>query len=264
MREEAYKILKTAIGEHREQLLGSRQVCLGVLRDFGGREHPEVNLFADAVEANIPDRLLRSQPITQDIINALAENFAQTKLLDSHASKFTVACWADALGLYHLQSEALMNVGNVVKPAKIVQAFSQQSLQGINLYYPSQGYYAPSQITPSVKMSWTRIFWSFNGRIPRRTYWGASGILVGSFCIIALLSESVAFSGFLSMLIAFSIFPFIWMFLAIHVKRWHDCGKHGLMVLIYLLPHLGVIWAFIECGCVRGSIGDNKYGKDPN
>lgn len=100
MKEDAYKILKTAIEEHREQLLVSRQTCLGILRDFGGREHPEVNLLADAVEEDIPDRLLRSQPITQDIIDSLAGSFAATKFLDAQASKFAVSSWADALGVF--------------------------------------------------------------------------------------------------------------------------------------------------------------------
>jgi|GEM_PF-476958 len=107
MKQEAYQILKTAIIEHRELLLSSNKVCLGVLRDYGGREHPEVKLFAEALEENIPDRLLRSQPITQDVIDNLASNFATTGFHDPEVSTFVVSSWADALGLYKLEPSIL-------------------------------------------------------------------------------------------------------------------------------------------------------------
>lgn len=109
MKQQAYEILKTAIVEHREQLLSGRQMCLGLLRDYGGREHPEVNLFADAVEENIPDRLLRSQPVTQQIIDSLAGDFASNRLYDGQAAKFVVSSWADALGLLTLEPPILTN-----------------------------------------------------------------------------------------------------------------------------------------------------------
>ena len=57
--------------------------------------------------------------------------------------------------------------------------------------------------------------------------------------------------------------PWIWITLAIQVKRWHDRGKSGAMALISFIPYVGGIWVFIECGCLRGNVGDNKYGKDP-
>ena len=109
MKQEAYNILKSAIGEHRELLLSGKQPCLGLLRDYGGREHPEVNLLADAVEDNIPDRLLRSQPVTQQIIDGLAGDFASKRLYDSQAAKFVVSSWADALGLLTLEPSILTN-----------------------------------------------------------------------------------------------------------------------------------------------------------
>jgi uncharacterized RDD family membrane protein YckC len=109
MKQEAYNILKSAIEEHREVLLSGKQPCLGLLRDYGGREHPEVNLLADAVEDNIPDRLLRSQPVTQQIIDGLAGDFASKRLYDSQAAKFVVSSWADALGLLTLEPSILTN-----------------------------------------------------------------------------------------------------------------------------------------------------------
>jgi len=102
MKQEAHEILKRAIAQHREQLLSGKHACLGILWDYGGREHPEVNLLADAVEEHIPDRLLHSQPVTGDIIVCLAESFAAKRLYDSNAAKFAVASWADALGIFQI------------------------------------------------------------------------------------------------------------------------------------------------------------------
>jgi hypothetical protein len=105
MKEDAYKILKFAIEEHREQLLGSRQACLGILRDFGGREHPEINLLADAVEEGIPNNLLSSQVISNETIDRLIDKFSSSRFLDPGAAKFAVASWADALGLLEIQTD---------------------------------------------------------------------------------------------------------------------------------------------------------------
>jgi len=102
VKQEAHEILKRALAQHREQLLSGKHACLGILWDYGGREHLEVNLLADAVEEHIPDRLLHSQPVTGDIIGHLAESFAAKRLYDSNAAKFAVASWADALGLFQL------------------------------------------------------------------------------------------------------------------------------------------------------------------
>ena len=56
--------------------------------------------------------------------------------------------------------------------------------------------------------------------------------------------------------------PFIWINLAMSVKRWHDRNKSSWWVLINAIPYIGGIWTFIECGCLRGTVGDNHYGPD--
>ena len=40
--------------------------------------------------------------------------------------------------------------------------------------------------------------------------------------------------------------PFIWISLAVSVKRWHDRDKSGWWILIGLVPLIGSIWQFIE------------------
>jgi uncharacterized membrane protein YhaH (DUF805 family) len=51
--------------------------------------------------------------------------------------------------------------------------------------------------------------------------------------------------------------------MAIYVKRWQDRDKSGWWILIGFVPIIGGIWAFVECGCLRGTMGDNRYGPDP-
>ena len=54
-----------------------------------------------------------------------------------------------------------------------------------------------------------------------------------------------------------------WMHLAVFTKRWHDRDKSGWMILINILPVIGLIWTFIECGLLDGTPGPNKYGPSP-
>ena len=47
------------------------------------------------------------------------------------------------------------------------------------------------------------------------------------------------------------------------VKRLHDHNKSGWWCLIYFIPIAGWVWALIECGFLRGTVGDNRYGPLP-
>jgi uncharacterized membrane protein YhaH (DUF805 family) len=57
--------------------------------------------------------------------------------------------------------------------------------------------------------------------------------------------------------------PLIWISLALQVKRWHDRDKSGAWVFIGFIPLIGPIWALVECGFLRGTVGPNRYGNDP-
>jgi uncharacterized membrane protein YhaH (DUF805 family) len=50
---------------------------------------------------------------------------------------------------------------------------------------------------------------------------------------------------------------------AIYTKRWHDRGKSGWWSLIVLVPIIGPLWMFIECGFLGGEDGSNTYGPNP-
>jgi uncharacterized membrane protein YhaH (DUF805 family) len=108
------------------------------------------------------------------------------------------------------------------------------------------------------------IAFGFQGRIPRRVYWG--GMLVNLFLYFAsmmLIGGLFGRSDLAQFLILVSYVPFFWIWLALHVKRWHDRGKSGLWVFIQLVPCIGPLWQFIETGCLRGTVGANRFGPDP-
>lgn len=117
------------------------------------------------------------------------------------------------------------------------------------------------------KMSWTALFWSFKGRIPRRQYWAAFGIWIGIILILSvvagIVSQSPASAQATMIFLLLLMIPFCWSSFAIQTKRWHDRGKSGAMLLINLIPYIGGIWSLVECGCMRGTEGTNEYGDDP-
>jgi uncharacterized membrane protein YhaH (DUF805 family) len=55
----------------------------------------------------------------------------------------------------------------------------------------------------------------------------------------------------------------LWPTIAVAAKRWHDRDKSAWWLLIVLLPLLGLIWALVELGGLRGTPGPNRFGDVP-
>jgi uncharacterized membrane protein YhaH (DUF805 family) len=107
------------------------------------------------------------------------------------------------------------------------------------------------------------LLFSFRGRIPRRMFWLMTIVawvsLFGSVYVGAIwIPEEV-----LQFLVILPVVIFIWVSLAIQVKRWHDRAKSGWWILVGLVPVIGPIWATAETGFCRGTFGFNQYGRDP-
>jgi uncharacterized membrane protein YhaH (DUF805 family) len=106
-----------------------------------------------------------------------------------------------------------------------------------------------------------QILFSFQGRIPRRTYWiwGVGVLLVVAvffFILLGILGVKDQTTTYLVNALL------LWPSLAITVKRWHDRDKSAWWLLIVLVPIIGALWAFIECGFLRGTVGPNRFGED--
>jgi uncharacterized membrane protein YhaH (DUF805 family) len=131
---------------------------------------------------------------------------------------------------------------------------------------PSAGVWAPG-------MSLQKFLFSFDGRVSRAPYWLAllavlfidSAVfgIVGGFELLdgdTMAGERKGPSRLWALLI---VVPSFWVGLVLSVKRWHDRNKSGRWVLINLVPVVGWLWHFIECGVLRGTVGPNRFGQDP-
>lgn len=141
-------------------------------------------------------------------------------------------------------------------------------------------------------MDWGNLFFTFSGRTNRAKYWLAVLIYLAVYVVLAIFGFLTdnnaiyqAINGMLNIVIFISS-------LAVGVKRLHDRAKSGwYLLLFYIVPGIlgtagivvgtfmedavliaGVlgllafaigVWAFVEMGCLRGTVGPNQYGPDP-
>ena len=141
-------------------------------------------------------------------------------------------------------------------------------------------------------MNWGHLFFTFDGRANRARFWIAGLIFAVIYAVMTIIDyvtdQSVVFQALNGMLIIVILIASI----AVGVKRLHDSNKSGwYLLLFYLVPSVLVVigvligafvedstiiatvlgllafaiavWAFIEMGCLRGTIGINQYGPDP-
>jgi uncharacterized membrane protein YhaH (DUF805 family) len=140
-------------------------------------------------------------------------------------------------------------------------------------------------------MPMSQLLFSFQGRLNRQPYWLTSIAIV--VLIILLIAFALAMFGVhdfwaggttLALLVILYI-PLLWVGLALGAKRLHDRDKSAWwLLLFYPVPsllsgaanridgggfilHLAgfaiTVWAFVELGCLRGTVGPNRYGPDP-
>ncbi len=93
------------------------------------------------------------------------------------------------------------------------------------------------------------------------------GLVIGVLAVfMGFFGERNSSSGpgvlLVVLMIPLGIYIF-WVGLAVGVKRWHDRDKSGWWMLIGIIPYIGGIWQLIECGCLRGTEGPNRFGGDP-
>tara|TARA_A200000113_G_scaffold44776_2_gene36293 strand:+ start:2689 stop:3066 length:378 start_codon:yes stop_codon:yes gene_type:complete len=109
----------------------------------------------------------------------------------------------------------------------------------------------------------------FNSRARRKEYWMFTLVnFIISLAIVGIdnalglsfnYTENILGSGVFNLLYNLLI---LIPSLAVAVRRLHDIGKSGLMLLIGLIPLVGAIWLLILL--LRDSeAGENKYGANP-
>ena len=101
-------------------------------------------------------------------------------------------------------------------------------------------------------------FAEFTGRSRRKEYWM---FMVINFIISMVFAIIDIVAGPLFIGTIYSLVVLIHS-LALSVRRLHDTGKSGWMILISLIPLVGVIWLIILFA-TEGDYGPNQYGHDP-
>lgn len=99
----------------------------------------------------------------------------------------------------------------------------------------------------------------FHGRARRKEYWMFVLFNV-IFSFAALIIDAVLGTA--------AVFYFLYAVavlipgLAVTVRRLHDVGKSGWMILITLIPLIGGIWLLVLL-FTEGNPGNNEYGSNP-
>ena len=116
-------------------------------------------------------------------------------------------------------------------------------------------------------MNLKSLLFSFHGRINRLPYWMVTLVLIGTGSVSQQSTPSYGPDNPMTIgpaLVVFATFTIVmWIGLAVQVKRWHDRDKSGWWVLINMVPIIGQIWVFVQCGVLRGTKGENRFGQDP-
>ena len=111
-------------------------------------------------------------------------------------------------------------------------------------------------------MDYKKLLFSFEGRINRQPYWMFVLAVIAVTFVLVGISMVIGEKVGTILLVLFQL-AVLWSALAIQVKRWHDRDKSAWWLLMNLVPFIGAIWVFVECGCLRGTEGQNQYGTDP-
>ena len=105
----------------------------------------------------------------------------------------------------------------------------------------------------------------FRGRARRKEYW-MFALFNFIFLIVAMILDNVL--GLTAGELPYGVFYFLYAFavlipgLAVAVRRLHDVGKSGWMILIALIPIIGAIWLLVLM-VTDSQQGTNKWGQNP-
>lgn len=105
----------------------------------------------------------------------------------------------------------------------------------------------------------------FNGRARRKEYW--MFVLFNMiFSIVAMILDNIlgiAIGGIgYGLLYGLYVLAVLIPSIAVAVRRLHDIGKSGWMILISLIPLIGAIWLLVLLVTDSNS-GENEYGPNP-
>ena len=117
---------------------------------------------------------------------------------------------------------------------------------------------------------WKYLYFSFEGRINRSTWWLKFWLPVMLINMVANLIDYATgnltdASGNYSYGVVGPIVGVLLIYsaFAVYVKRAHDRGRTGWFVLLLFVPILN-LWPAVELLFLRGTVGPNRFGPDPD
>lgn len=127
------------------------------------------------------------------------------------------------------------------------------------IHLPPAGAAPPSQANQAAAKA---SIWSYEGRIPRSTFWAIWLSLLGINLVLTVFVSAVGSEDLAAVVNLIYLVPAVWLGVAAQVKRWHDMNFSGWMVLLnFTIVALPVV--LIILGCRRGTRGQNSFGNDP-
>lgn len=98
----------------------------------------------------------------------------------------------------------------------------------------------------------------FNGRARRTEFWMFALFNLIAYIVLALIGRVIGFSA-LPLLYGLAV---LLPSLAVAVRRLHDTGRSGWMILLGLIPCIGgIVLLVFYCG--DSQPGDNEHGTNP-
>ena len=107
---------------------------------------------------------------------------------------------------------------------------------------------------------WLVEWFSFSGRISRRSFWLGHELPMFGIIFLCLILDGLLKTQ--AWITEACIFLLVWPNVATQVKRAHDRGRSGWFVLLGLVPVVS-IWPAIELLFLRGDVVPNRFGEDP-
>ncbi len=110
-----------------------------------------------------------------------------------------------------------------------------------------------------------RQYADFSGRARRKEYWMFTlfnvifaVVAIGLDILIGSAIDGMVFGPFYIVYLMAMVIPS----LAVAIRRLHDTGKSGWMILVGFIPLIGSIWLLILY-CTDSYPGNNKWGPNP-
>jgi uncharacterized membrane protein YhaH (DUF805 family) len=105
-----------------------------------------------------------------------------------------------------------------------------------------------------------RRYADFQGRSRRKEYWMFSLLNLGIMFVCAMFSAGKSSTA--AVMLVLYLLLVVVPYLALSVRRLHDVGVSGWLLLVGIIPYVGGLALFVLT-IIPGKRGDNKYGPDP-